>query len=108
MEGSRADTTRAPGPWDRSSARDLAIQPFLSPAEGLSRTNRELRPAPTAPAAHGSTAAGPERSRHRRRGRAAPPAVTSPRHPGGGKAEPITRAQGCGMASRRNNRLPYP
>jgi hypothetical protein len=31
-----------------------------------------------------------------------------PSHPGGGKAEQITRAQGCGLASRRPQRQPPP
>jgi hypothetical protein len=34
--------------------------------------------------------------------------MTSPSHPGGGKAEQITRAQGCGLASRRPQRQPPP
>jgi len=37
-----------------------------------------------------------------------PAPVTPPSHPGGGKAEQITRAQGCGLASRRPQRQPPP
>jgi hypothetical protein len=34
--------------------------------------------------------------------------MTSPSHPGGGKAEPFTRVQGCGMGARRPQRQPLP
>jgi hypothetical protein len=108
MEGNRSDATRAPGPGVEATPESWACQPPLPPAEGLSGTNRELRPAPPAPAAHGSTANGPRAPRYRRRGRAAPPAMTSPSHPSSGKADPFTRAQWCGIASRRYNHWPYP
>jgi hypothetical protein len=37
-----------------------------------------------------------------------PAPVPPPSHPGGGKAEQITRAQGCGLASSRTQRQPRP
>ncbi len=37
-----------------------------------------------------------------------PAPVTSPSHPGGGKAKPFTRAQGCGMGPRSTELQPLP
>jgi hypothetical protein len=53
--------------------------------------------------ASGPPSAGPPQPRESR-----PAAVTFPSHPGGGKAEPITRVQGCGVASSRTQRQPRP
>ena len=104
--------------WPRPLAGDgssLELGPPIGPGLFFCRqprdratSNSRPRAAPWAPGANGSRAAGPKAPSHRSRGTAALAPVTSPSHPGGGKAEPLTRAQGCGMGLRGRQRQATP